>query len=114
MKIIQLFLGIILLMVFVSSCKKCDTENPTARVVNNGTAKASVQITASDGDVIAIADLGKGLISAEKSYAPGTVSIVGTVESDQLNETVGMKECTSYDITITSENKIVIFSTKKE
>lgn len=114
MKSLISVLYISLLLVFFSSCKKCNNENPSARVVNNGTAEASLQITASDGDVVAISDLGKGVISSEKSYASGSTTIVGTIENQQLNETVEMIECTAYDITITSENKIMVFSTKKE
>ena len=96
-------------MIF-SGCNKCNNENPTARVVNNGTSSASLQITASNGDVISITDLGSGLVSSSESYWPGTTVVNCTVDGVQLTETVEMSECTSYDLTINSQNEIVVFS----
>lgn len=113
MKTITVLLSLFFLMIF-SGCNKCNNENPTSRVVNNGTSSASLQITASNGDVISITDLGSGLISSSESFSPGTTTVNCTIDGIQLTETVEMSECTSYDITITSENMISIFSRAKD
>lgn len=112
MKHIAFFLGLVTLMVF-TSCAKCNNEAPTARVLNNGTAEANLQIISSDGDIIAITDLPNGSISSVKSYSPGTTTVNCSIEGIQLTETVNMVECFTYDITISGENKIVIFSQEK-
>ncbi|PWH85786.1 hypothetical protein [Brumimicrobium oceani] len=112
MKLIIILLSISFLTIFVS-CEKCNNEEPTAKVINNGTASVSLQITSSVGNVISISELGKGLISSEESYSPGVATISGSIDGIQLSESVNMSECTSYDITITSENKISIFSQDK-
>lgn len=43
-----LLIGIISMFGF-NSCKKCKGEDPSARIINNGTEKASVQIKTSGG-----------------------------------------------------------------
>ena len=111
MKAITVLLSIFFLMIF-SSCNKCNNENPTARVVNNGTSSANLEITASDGELVSITDLGAGLISSSESYSPGTTTVNCIIDGIQLTEKVEMSECKSYDITINSENVIVVFSTK--
>lgn len=113
MKSIFSIFSIALLMVLISSCTKCNNEDPTARVLNNGSASANLQLTASDGDIVSITELGTGLISSVKSYSPGTTTLNGTIDGVQLSETIEMSECVSYDITISSQNKIVVFSTNK-
>jgi hypothetical protein len=112
MKSIAVLLSISVLMIF-TSCKKCNNDDPTARVVNNGTSAVSLQITSSVGNVISITGLEKGLISSEKSYSTGVATISGTIEGIQLSESVDMAECYAYDITITSDNKLSVFSQDK-
>ena len=53
-----------------SSCKKCKGENPSARIVNNGTSKASVQIKTSGGNTVNLNNVDPGTSSAYASYAP--------------------------------------------
>jgi len=43
-----LLIGIISMFGF-NSCKKCKGEDPSAKIINNGTQKASVQIKTSGG-----------------------------------------------------------------
>ncbi len=100
-------------MIF-SSCAKCNNEEPTARVLNNGSTAANVQITASNGDIISITELSSGLISSVKSYSAGNASINASIDGSQLSQSLNMEECVSYDITITSENEIVVFSQEKD
>lgn len=110
MKAVAFVLGLTILMVFANSCQKCNNDDPTARVLNNGTSEANLQITSADGDIISITDLPNGSISSVKSYAPGTTTINGTIEGLPLTGSVSMSECKSYDITINGDNKIVIFA----
>lgn len=114
MKSFLRILSIALIVVFASSCNKCNNENPTARVLNNGTSSVSLQITASDGDIISITDLGTGFISSVKSYAPGTATLNGSIDGVQLTKSIEMIECTSYDISINNQNEVVVFSTSKD
>lgn len=113
MKSIAVFISIFFLMI-LTSCNKCNNENPTARVLNNGTSAVSLQLTDANGDIVSITDLGVGLVSSMKSYAPGTTALNGTIDGIQLSESIEMSECTSYDISINSQNEVVVFSTSKD
>jgi hypothetical protein len=113
MKSVVISLSLVALLFLVNSCNKCNNDDPTARVVNNGTSAANLQITSFDGNIVSITDLEKGFISSENSYAPGTATLSGSIEGIQLTETLDMSECTAYDVTITSDNKIVVFSQNK-
>ena len=57
MKTLKLGLVLILsvcMIVVMDSCKKCKGEDPSARIINNGTDKASVQIKTSGGFTVNI------------------------------------------------------------
>lgn len=101
---------VVLLSVFLitglSSCKKCENENPSARIINNGTDKASVQIKTSGGNTVNINNVDPGTASSYASYEPGEVVFTITVSRNDYVDTVQMVECFDYDIAIDSDNNI--------
>ncbi|MDZ4203400.1 MAG: hypothetical protein U1C46_01160 [Bacteroidales bacterium] len=88
------------------SCKKCKNEDPSARIINNGTENASVQIKTSGGNTVNINNVAPGTSSPYASYASGIVTFTITVANNNYVETVQMVECFNYDISIDSKNNI--------
>jgi hypothetical protein len=106
---IKNFLTIISITFIISglcSCHKCKNEDPSARIINNGTSKASVQIKTSGGNTVNINNIDPGASSPYSSYAPGTVTFTITIANTNHVETVNMENCFNYDITINSNNNI--------
>jgi hypothetical protein len=96
-----------LLVMTIASCKKgCDGEDPRARIINNGTHKASVQIKTSGGNTVNINDVEAGSSSAYSSYAAGQVTFTLKVSNVDYAKTVVMSQCYDYDIAIDSNNNI--------
>lgn len=90
----------------LSSCSKCKNEDPSARIINNGTEKASVQIKTSGGSTTNINNVDPGTSSDYASYAAGSVTFTITVSSNDYVETVQMEDCFNYDIAIDANNTI--------
>lgn len=89
-----------------SSCDKCDEEDPRARIINNGTQKASVQIKTSGGNTVNINNVDPGTASPYSSYAPGIVTFTIVVNNVNYVKAVEMKDCFEYDIAIDANNTI--------
>lgn len=109
MKNIKFVLTILLAGLFaitMNSCKKCRNEDPRARIINNGTQKASVQIKTSNGNTVNINNVDPGTSSAYSSYAAGLVTFTITVSSINYVKTFDMRECFDYDIAIDGNNNI--------
>jgi len=109
MKNIKLSLTIILVGLFaitMSGCKKCKDENPRARIINNGTQKASVQIKTSAGNTVNINNIDPSTSSAYASYAAGQITFTITVSSNNYEKTFYMGKCYDYDIAIDGNNNI--------
>jgi len=88
-------------------CKKnCSGEDPRARIINNGTHKASVQIKTSGGNTVNINDVAAGTSSAYSSYAAGQVTFTLKVSNVDYVKTVVMSSCYDYDIAIDANNNI--------
>src|SRR6185295_16143445 len=90
----------------LSSCKKCKGEDPRARIVNNGTDKASVQIKTSGGNTVNINNVDQGTTSFYESYAPGSVTFTITIKGVNYVINVVMEKCFEYDINIDSANNL--------
>ena len=109
MKTIKFGLVIILsvfMVVAMNSCKKCKGEDPSARIINNGTNKASVQIKTSGGNTVNINNVDPGTSSPYSSYAAGQVTFTITVNSTNYVKTVDLSQCFDYDIAIDANNVI--------
>lgn len=98
---------LIVALQLITSCKKCKNEDPSARIVNNGTEKASVQIKTTGGNTVNINNIEPGTASPYSSYAPGITTFTIVVGNNELVETVKMEECFNYDIIIDSNNNIL-------
>ncbi|MCX2738338.1 hypothetical protein [Pontibacter anaerobius] len=96
----------VVLMVGMSSCNKCDNENPRARVINHGSLVASVQIKTSNGNTENINNVMPNTSSDTRSYAKGLVTFTITLDKTELVETVQMDSCYEYDIVIDANNSI--------
>jgi hypothetical protein len=96
-----------LLALTASGCKKkCSGEDPRARIINNGTSKAGVQIKTSGGNTVNINDVAAGTSSAYSSYAAGQVTFTLKVSNVDYSETVILSQCFDYDITIDANHNI--------
>jgi len=94
------------IVITMNSCKKCKNENPRARIMNNGTQKASVQIKTSGGNTVNINNVDPGTSSPFSYYAPGLVEFTITVAGNNYVKAFEMTECYDYDIAIDANNNI--------
>ncbi len=109
MKILKFSASLIIAGMFLpglTSCHKCKGEDPAARIINEGSEKASVQIKTSGGNTENINNIQPGSSSEYVSYAPGEVVFTATVDSVLFVDTVLMSECFDYDIIINENNTI--------
>jgi hypothetical protein len=109
MKINKLLMSLVLaglIIVSFNSCKKCKGEAPRARIINNGTVEADVQIKTSDGNTVNINNVQPGTASEFKSYAAGEVTFTIVVDKSTAEKTLPMSECFEYDIAIDANNNI--------
>jgi len=103
----KLLISLILLAAFaISGCSNCSDENPRARIKNDGTDKASVQIQTSGGNTININNIATGTTSDFASYAAGTVTFTITVDKNTYVYSVNMENCFEYDIEIDANNNV--------
>jgi len=117
MKLGKLLLFALLTSLFAlgaSSCsKKCKGEDPRARITNNGTQKASVQVKTSGGNTININNVDPGTSSDYASYAPGQVTFTITVSNVNYVKTTDISTCFQYDILIDRANVITVNGTDR-
>jgi hypothetical protein len=108
MKIALTIVLVSLLAITMNSCKKCRNEDPRARIINNGTEQASVQVKTSGGNTININNIQPGTASEYNSYAPGQVTFTITVSSNDYVKITEMGDCYDYDIAIDPNNNITL------
>ncbi len=109
MKNAKFFLMVLIAGLFtttMNSCKKCKDEDPRAKIINNGTQKASVQIKTSGGSTVNINNVDPSTSSTYSSYAAGQVTFTIKVNSIDYVKTVDMTKCYDYDIAIDANNNI--------
>lgn len=103
----SLLILVVLFSFILMSCG-CDEENPEARITNNGTGKASVQIQTSGGNTVNINNIEVGATSAWTSFSPGnctfTVAIQGV--ADPIVKVINLTYCKRYEIKVNSNNTI--------
>ena len=106
-KVSLLLCSIIFFASTFSSCKKkCKTESPQARIINNGASKASVQIKTSNGNTVNINNVDPGTSSSYASYAAGSVTFTISANGGDFVKEVPMGNCNYYDIAIDKNNNI--------
>jgi hypothetical protein len=114
MKLFKKITGALLTLVLaitLNSCSGCDNQNPTARVVNNGTDDVSVQIKTSGGNTENINNVAAGMSSSYVSYAAGEIEYTIVLkDKTEVVEIVSMKFCRTYEISIDENNVITTTS----
>lgn len=116
MKSIKFLLAIIfagLFAITINSCEKCNDEVPRARIINNGTQKASVQIRTSAVNTVNINNIDLCTSSSYSSYAAGKITFTITVKSFDYVKTFYMGKCYDYDIAIDTNNNITATPTDR-
>ena len=109
MKTAKFFLMVLiagLFVITVNGCKKCKGEDPSARIINNGTQVASVQIKTSGGNTVNINTVAPGTSSPYSSYAAGQVTFTIKMNNVDYVKTVDLSTCYKYDIAIDASNNI--------
>lgn len=108
MKSTTYFSVFILWLIFASCNQPCENEDPRARIVNNGTDKASVQIKTSGGSTENINNIESGQTSAWSSFASGNTEFTVAVQGmpDDTLIIVNMVDCWEYEIIIDSNNNV--------
>lgn len=106
MKRFSFLLTLLLFTITLSSCDKCDGEKPRARITNNGTGDASVQIKTSGGSTENLNNVPTGTTSEYRNYDAGHIVYTVTVDKVEYVEEVHMSECYEYEIIIDSNNSI--------
>ncbi|WP_426059465.1 hypothetical protein [Hymenobacter sp. B1770] len=96
------------ILLSASGCKKCKGEEPRARITNNGTQKASVQVKTSGGNTININNVDPGTSSDYANYAPGQVTFTITVNNTNYVKATDISTCYQYDIVIDKANTITV------
>ena len=102
-----------LFAVTLNSCKKSANEDPRARIINNGTQKASVQIKTSNGNTVNINNVDPGTSSAYSSYAAGQVTFTITVSSTNYVKVLDIGNGYDYDIAIDASNIITSIAIRR-
>jgi hypothetical protein len=93
----------------------CDQEEPRARIVNNGSDKASVQIQTSGGNTENINNIESGTMSDWRSFAAGETEFTVVVSgSTDTVVSVTMLECYEYSININSADQITSSAVERE
>ncbi len=110
MKRIPFLAALLALSAALSSCDKCDGEDPRARIINNGTVEASVQIKTSGGNTENLNNVAAGTTSEYRGYGAGLVTFTLTVDKAEYVESVSLSECYEYDIAIDANNDITTIS----
>jgi hypothetical protein len=103
------------LFTFSSCSESCDNEDPRARIVNNGTAKASVQIKTSGGNTENINNIESGQISDWRSFAAGNTEFTLAIQGeDDTLVVVHMLNCYEYSINIDGQNNVSSSAAERE
>lgn len=113
MKNIKLTLILVLAGVFAiafNSCKKSTNQEPRARIINNGTQKASVQIKTSSGNTVNINNVDPGASSDYSSYAAGQITFTIVVNNNSFVKILDVGNGYDYDIAIDPNNNITSIS----
>ncbi|PKP18416.1 MAG: hypothetical protein CVU06_12190 [Bacteroidetes bacterium HGW-Bacteroidetes-22] len=107
-RILSALLFVLILSLSFSCSDNCSNEAPRARILNNGTNKASVQIKTTGGNTININNIDPGTASSYQSYAAGLVTFTITVSDVDYVKVVAVSNCFEYDIAIDANNNITV------
>ena len=107
-------LTVICCAVGFSGCsKKCDNENPRARIANSGTQRAGVQVKTSAGNTVNINNVDPGTTSEYANYAAGSITFTLKVNNVDYVKTTDVSKCHDYTIAIDQANVITVTDTDR-
>ena len=106
-----LFAGFVALA--ATSCKKCNDEDPQARITNNGTQTASVQVKTSGGNTLNINNVVSGTTSDYANYAAGQTTFTLKVNNVDYTKTVEVSKCHEYTVAIDRNNVVTVIDTDR-
>jgi hypothetical protein len=116
MKKLAVLFIVFLFTSFISCSDKCEGENPTVSLVNNGTGKADIQIKTSGGNTENINNIEIGSSSATRSFDPGniefTIAIQGVV--DPIVYELQVFHCADYVVMINGDNIVSGTATERD
>lgn len=101
-KLTILFL-IAFLFIFLTGCgDDCENENPSVQLVNNGPAKADIQIKTSGGNTENINNIAPGAKSERRTFAPGDIEFTIAIQgvNDPIVYDLKVQYCADYTVTI--------------
>lgn len=115
MKFAKLFSAVLLFVaaLFLTSCSRCE-DKPRARLINNGTEKADIQIKTSGGNTENINNVMPGTKSDYRSYSPGQVTYTVTVANTEYVKLFDVVTCHDYDVTIDANHVITVTPINKD
>ena len=99
--------------VAAGGCKKCNDEDPRARISNNGTQRASVQVKTSGGNTVNLNNVEPGASSDYASYAAGQTTFTLKVNNIDYAKTVDVSKCHEYTVAIDRNNVITVVHTDR-
>ena len=106
-----LFVGFVALA--TSGCKKCKDEDPRARIANNGTQRASVQVQTSGGNTVNINNIEPGQTSDYANYATGRATFTLKVNNIDYAKSLDVSKCHEYTVAIDRNNVITVTDTDR-
>ena len=106
-----LFLSLVTLT--TTSCKKCKDEDPRARIANNGSQVASVQVKTSGGNTVNVNNVAAGVTSDYANYAAGQTTFTLKVNNVDYAKTFDASKCHEYTIAIDRNNVITVTDTDR-
>jgi hypothetical protein len=96
-----------------TGCDKCDDEDPRARITNNGTQRASVQVQTSGGNTVNLNNVDPGTSSDYANYAPGVATFTLKVSNVDYVKTLNVEKCHEYTVAIDRNNVITVTDTDR-
>jgi hypothetical protein len=104
-----LYLSLVgILAIFTACSNNCDMENPTVRLVNNGDAKADIQIKTSGGNTENINNIQPGSSSPPRSFSPGAIEFTIAIQgvNDPVIYNLKVFYCVDYTVDINPDNTV--------
>ena len=94
-------------------CKKCKDEDPRARIANNGTLRASVQVKTSGGSTVNLNNVDPGQTSDYANYAAGQTTFTLKVSNIDYVKVLDVSKCHEYTVAIDRNNVITVTDTDR-
>ena len=112
-----LLLTSVLLFFYISGCgDDCENENPSVQLVNNGPAKADIQIKTSGGNTENINNVMPGTKSERRNFAPGDIEFTVAIQgvNDPIVYDLKVFYCADYTVTINPDTTVSGTSTNRD